>query len=293
MGMPYTSNLKIPRLRMQAAQFVLRDGWTTRQVARHTGYDQSTIVRWVKQARLSNQLILPTKSSRPHHHPRQLSSTVVSRILTLRAERRQCAEIVHYRLGQEGVVVSLSSVKRVLRRHHQSRFSKWKKWHRSTPRPEAKKPGDLVEIDTIHDRAPWERLYLYTLIDVWSRWAVAWPVLHIGAEPSVRFLRRAQEALPFPIRTIQSDHGSEFAKHFTKGCTATGIIHRHIHVRSPNENGHLERFNRTIQEECLRRTARSLRNWQREVPEYLRYYNTERPHMGINMQTPQEAMQRS
>jgi transposase InsO family protein len=286
MDMPYTTNLKVPHLRMQAAQLVLRQGWSTRQVARYTGYDQSTIVRWVERARRSNQLIIPTKSSRPHHHPHALAPAVVSRILLLRAERRQCAEILHYRLQQEGVVVSLSSVKRVLQRHHQSRFSKWKKWHRSMVRPAAKNAGDLVEIDTIHDRAPWERLYIYTLIDVWSRWAVAWPVLHIGAEPSVRFLRRSRTGLPFSIRTIQSDHGSEFSKHFTKGCTAAGITHRHIHVRSPNENGHLERFNRTIQEECLRRVPRSLRQWQREIPEYLRYYNTERPHMGINMQTP-------
>lgn len=292
MGMSYTTNLKVPRLRMQAAQLVLRQGWSTRQVARHLGYDQSTIVRWVEKARLSNQLIIPTKSSRPHHHPRQLSTAVVSRILSLRAERQQCAEILQYRLGQEGLVVSLSSVKRVLRRYHKSRFSKWKKWHRYTCQPEAKSPGDLVEIDTIHDRPPSERLYIYTLLDVNSRWASAWPVLRIGAGPSVRFIERVHQGLPFSIKTIQSDNGPEFSKHFTKQCTAVGITHRHIHVRSPNENGHLERFNRTIQEECLRRVPRSLRSWQREIPLYLAYYNTERPHMGLSMQTPLEVMQR-
>lgn len=114
MGMSYTTNQYIPRLRMKAAQLVIRDGWSTRQVARYTGYNQSSIVRWVETARNSNLLVIPTHSSRPHHHPRQLSSEIVSIILALRRERNECAEILHYRLGKEGVIISLSSVKRVL-----------------------------------------------------------------------------------------------------------------------------------------------------------------------------------
>src|SRR3989344_9020241 len=49
--MPYTTNPHLPRLRMEAAQLVLRQGWSTRQVARYTGFDQSTVVRWVAKAR--------------------------------------------------------------------------------------------------------------------------------------------------------------------------------------------------------------------------------------------------
>jgi len=28
--------------------------------------------------------------------------------------------------------------------------------------------------------------------------------------------------------------------------------------------------------------------WRKELPEYLRYYNAERPHMGLGMKTPLE-----
>ena len=80
MGMPYTTNQYIPRLRMRAAQFIIRDGWSTRQVARYTGYHQSSIVRWVEQARNSNLLIIPTRPSRPHRHPKELPREIVSRI---------------------------------------------------------------------------------------------------------------------------------------------------------------------------------------------------------------------
>lgn len=289
MGMPYTTNQYIPRLRMKAAQLVIKDGWSTRKAARYTGYNQSSIVRWVKEARNSNLLIIPTRSSRPRHHPRELPDEIVWKILEYRAERNQCAEILHHRLFKDGHRVSLSSVKRVLKRFGCSRYSRWKKWHQYPPRPLAEKPGILVEIDTIHDGPHEDRLYVYTMLDVCSRFAHAEPTLKISTHRSLRFVRYA--ALPFPVRILQSDHGPEFSKWFTKMVAADGIAHRHSRVRRPNDNAHLERFNRTIQDECLSRISRNLRSYQREIPEYLRYYNTERPHMGLNFKTPAEVMQ--
>ena len=68
------------------------------------------------------------------------------------------------------------------------------------------------------------------------------------------------------------------------------MAHRHSRVRQPNDNAHLERFNRTIQDECLSRLPRKLAIWKKEIPEYLRYYNRERPHMGLNFQTPADVV---
>lgn len=290
MYMPYTTNPHMPRLRMQAAQLVLRDGWSTREVARHTGFNQSTVVRWVNEARHSTRLIIPTRSSRPYYHPDALSQEIVSRILTLRSERDQCAEILHWRLSREGIRVSLSSVKRTLKRNNLSRFSRWKKWHSYPERPIAEKPGVLVEIDTIHDGPHGNRLYVYTLLDVCSRWTSAQPVEYINTHASLQFVKQTQVIAPFSLTTLQSDHGPEFSKWFTQRITERGIAHRHSRVRMPTDNGHLERFNRTLQTECLARVPRSLRSWQKEIPEYIRYYNEERPHMGLNMKTPLEVM---
>src|SRR3989338_5181515 len=110
---------------MHAVRMVL-DGQSTVAVARHFGYSQSVIVKWIKRAQLLPQNVrtIPTRSSRPHHHPRELAQEIVSRILALRAERNQCAEILHWRLTQEGHSVSLSSVKRVLKRFGYSRYSR-------------------------------------------------------------------------------------------------------------------------------------------------------------------------
>ena len=289
MGMPYTTNQYIPRLRMKTAQLVICDGWSTRRAARYTGYNQSSIVRWVQEARNSNLLVIPTRSSRPHNHPRQLSDEIVRKILAMRAERNQCAEILYHRLLDNGYRVSLSSVKRVLKRFGCSRYSRWKKWHQYPPRPLAEKPGILVEIDTIHDGPHEDRLYVYTMLDVCSRFAYAEAAMKINTHRSLKFVRSA--SLPFLVQTLQSDHGPEFSKWFTKMVAVDGIAHRHSRVRRPNDNAHLERFNRTIQNECLNRVSRNLRSWQKEIPEYIRYYNEERLHMGLNFKTPAEVMQ--
>src|SRR3989338_9801961 len=120
--MPYTTNPHLPRLRMEAANLVVREGWSTREVARHFRFNQSTIVRWVEKARMTNRDIISTGSSRPHHHPRELPRDITSRIFELRRERHQCAEVLHHRLAAEGIRVSISSVKRTLRRAGISRF---------------------------------------------------------------------------------------------------------------------------------------------------------------------------
>lgn len=275
---------------MQAAKLVLCDGWSSRKVARYTGFNQSTIVRWVEKARGSNLRVIPTLSSRPHHHPQELSSELVATILRYRREHRRCAEVLHHLLSHDGYGVSLSSVKRTLRRHGISRFSRWKKWHSYPPRPVARKPGILVEIDTIHDGPHKDRLYVYTLLDVCSRWAYAWPSEHITTHRSLAFVERVRLDAPFPFSTIQSDHGSEFSRWFTKRIVERGMAHRHSRVRTPSDNGHIERFIRTLQEECLNRLPRKLRVWRHELPQYLEWYNTKRPHMALAMQTPLEVM---
>ncbi|MBI4160447.1 MAG: transposase [Candidatus Yanofskybacteria bacterium] len=36
--------------------------------------------------------------------------------------------------------------------------------------------------------------------------------------------------------------------------------------------------------------TRDYRNWKKEIPESIRYYNTERPHMGLNFKTPMQVV---
>ena len=287
MYMPYSNNPNLPRVRKEAVKLV-RSGWSARKVARHFGYTHSAVVKWMKKAPTDGRRIIPTLSSKPHHHPDELKKEIVDAIIAYRKKYIRDAFFIHHLLTRDGIDVSLSSVKRTLKRNRLTYPSLWKKWHTYPPRPAAEKPGILVEIDTIHVGPVGDQLYIYTLLDVHSRWAHAIPSLKISAGRSASFVGASQSVAPFDFRTIQSDHGSEFSKWFTKKMLERGMAHRHSRIRTPNDNAHLERFNRTIQDECIKRIPRNFKLWRKEIPEYLHYYNTERPHMGLHMKTPQE-----
>lgn len=291
MRMAYTKNENIPKVRALAVRMV-RSGKSTRQVARYFGYGQSTIVKWCARAPKGYFNKIETRSSAPHYSPRSLPKEIVGRIIHTRMKSKRCAEVVHEMLKVEGVEVSLSSVKRKLSMYGMlNKRSPWKKRRVYPPRPEAKSPGNLVQIDTIHfvDKDG-QRIYVYTAIDVYSRYGFAMLSSKSNCHKSICFLKRVLKYFPFHIQNIQTDNGPEFSLHFTDGVIRRGMTHRHIHPRSPNENGHLERFNRTIQEEIGRHGWCIFR--PEDIKEFLIHYNTERMHMGINFKTPAELLQK-
>ena len=73
---------------------------------------------------------------------------------------------------------------------------------------------------------------------------------------------------------------------FTENIGVMGIAHRHSRVRQANDNAHIERFNRTIEEECLDRVPKDFESYRNAIKNYLVYYNGERMHMGIAFLTP-------
>ena len=279
----------MPKVRRDAAAMVHR-GYTPTEVGRRFGVGSSTICKWVKKAQEIGLHPIPTRSSRPKHHPRELGSETVHQIVATRLKNGRCAEVVHKQLENAGVIVSLSSVKRTLDRHHLvKKRSPWKRWHHSARRPEATTPGDLVQIDTVHLMVnKVERIYVFTLLDVHSRWAYAKAYTTNRAGNTLLFVKEAQRKAPFLFNHLQTDHGPEFGKWFVRQVQ---IRHRHSRVRRPNDNAHLERFNRTIQEECLDKLQRDVRVINRILPKYLNYYNNERLHLGINLQTPLQLLQ--
>lgn len=274
---------------MDAVKMV-RKGYSMRSVARHFGYNVSTISKWVKRAPDDARKTIPTISSRPYTQPHALPQAVIDLIVELRLKRRRCAEVIHHEITQMGISVSLSSVKRVLKRAGLLKEkSKWKKYHKPVPRPVVAYPGALVQIDTIHIQPLLKkpRFYIYTLLDVYSRWAYAWVSKKLSAGRTVEFLRQAQKMSTFEFSMLQTDHGPEFSSWFTKHA---GIAHRHSRVRKPNDNAHLERFNRTIQEECLYYLKQEPRIYQEAIDQWLPYYNNERAHLSLNFLSPSQVL---
>ena len=320
--MAYSTNPYLPRARAIALKLLLQDGLPSGVVARKCGIHRSTLYRWRKKWEQVNQHMqrtnlnrprrqktshlhgyrwtIPTLSSRPIACPHAISDGIVTLILKVRNELKRCAEVVWHHLSHTlGVSVSLSSVKRILRRHHCFDGARKPRVRRDNPRrPQVTAAGELVQTDTIHhvDPSTGRRLYYYTVIDLFTRMThvILAPKLSPGL--AAQAVLQAQATWGFTISMVQADNGPEYGRYFAQVLNGKGVAVRHSRLHRPNDNAHIERFNRTIQEECIGshwRKSVPLSRQQQTLNTYLDYYNNQRVHLGIQLRTPTEMLQRS
>lgn len=277
----------MPRIRREAASLVRR-GWSARKVGRYLGYHHTAIMKWVRKSRILGYHPIPTESSRPHAHPRTISTEIEKQVINLRLETHRCTEVIHLMLEARGVTVSRNTVHRILDRHGLLKKRMRRKWiHPPVERPQALKSGDLVEVDTIHrmidDK---KRLYVFSLLDVHSRSAYARAYARMSGRTSLRFVKEAEKYARFKFSMIQSDHGPEFSNWFVQRIQKD---HRFTRLGKPNDNAHIERFNRTLQEECLNKVPTDVRKINCALKKYLKYYNNERIHLSLQT-TPSQVV---
>lgn len=318
--MSYSSNPLLPKARAAAVRLLVEEGLPLTVAARKSGIHRSTLWRWKRQwdelnehVQLTNdnrpgrpvgskfrlaacKWLIPTRSSRPHSCKHATTPVVVERIRYYRRRYGRCATIVHAYCVQEGTAVSLSTVRRVLYRLGLVMRRRGQRHYRpAVARPHVSKPGDLVQTDTVHlyDRRTARRAYLYTVVDVYSRWAYAEYHTRLSQALAAEVIRRGQAYASFHFQTVQADNGPEYGREFEMLLAARGTTVRHSRVRRPNDNAHIERFNRTIQEECVGFTNPFSEELPSKVLTYLAYYNQERLHLGIQCATPASMLQRS
>lgn len=322
--MAYSINPNLPKARAFAMQLLIREQLPLQTVANRCGVHRSTIWRWKRKwdilnkhvqftnpnrpsrsVSLTNKLVachwqIITVASQPHTSPNAVPDETVKLILTVRAELKRCAEIVwHHLTTVLGVIVSLSSVRRILRRHHCFDGARKKRVRPDNPRrPKPIAPGELVQIDTIHHVDPYsgKRLYYYTVIDLYTRMTYVTMSTNLRQGLAAQTILAAQTALGFKFAMVQSDNGAEFSRYFEQTLKQNSIGTRHTRLGRPNDNAHIERFNRTLQDECIGYY------WQVSVPlsrqniklnKYLDFYNQKRVHLGIQMRVPISMLQRS
>ena len=297
--MAYCNNKAQEKARYLAVTEV-RNGRSVAQVARRFGCFRSTIYRWIRKYEIlldskeinSSFRHIPTASSRPNHSPRSLDQSIVDRIIAIRLASGRTAEVIWAEARLSGLNISLASVHRILKRARLTReSSKWKRKRTFSPRPHADYPGALVEVDTVHFFHPItrERRYATSVIDVYSRMAYVKINENMQQYNAVEAILAAQKRFGFRLHTVQTDNGCEFGKKFQDEITRRGIKYRHKRVRKPNDNAHVEIFNRTLREECLGNylpDKESIFKTQQRVSRYLDYYNTKRLHLGIQLRTP-------
>lgn len=322
--MAYSTNPNLPKARAMAMQLLIHERIPLQVVANRCGVHRCTIWRWqqkwnklnehvqltndnrpTRQAGLTFRLTactwrIPTLTARPHRSPRAIGVRIVARVLALRAQLKRCAEVVwHHAVHEDGLRISLSSVRRILRRHHCFDGARKKRVRPDNPRrPAVTRPGELVQADTIHYLCPLtkRRRYVYTVMDVYSRMAYAEVHGHIRPSLAAGVLLRARNEFGFDFHMVQADNGPEFSYYFEQTLKRGGALTRHTRLGRPNDNAHIERFNRTIQEECLGRYITyktSNKQLQAKLTQYLEFYNFKRVHLGLQLRTPAGMLRRS
>jgi putative transposase len=273
---------------------------------RHFGISRPTFYSWKARFEPRDLRTLESRSSRPRHRrTRTWTTEQVEAVRTLRERYpRWGKDKLQRLLARQGIALSVSMVGRILTalqrrgvlRDPPRRLSRR---GRRGPRPYAIRkprdypvqgPGDLVEIDTLDVRPQAGHIFKqFSVLDVLSRYSVLELASAATATLAVRALD-ALERLPFPVRAVQIDGGSEFCGAFEAACQQRGLPLFVLPPRSPKLNGHVERSQRTHSEEFYECTAAAptLPALRGALTEWEHVYNTVRPHQALGYLTPQQ-----
>jgi transposase InsO family protein len=277
---------------------------------RRFGISRQSFYRWWRRYDPRDLTTLEDRSHRPHRRrqptwPPQLAD----RVLALRRLYPRWGKVkLAILLRREGQRVSISMVGRILTRLQQrgvlvepprcartlSRLLRGRRrpWAVRKPRHwRVARPGDLVQLDTLDLRPlPGVALKHFTARDVVSRWDVVEAHRRATSLTAAAFLDTLVARMPFPVRALQVDGGSEFAAAFEQACRERGLRLFVLPPRSPKLNGSVERAQRTHTEEFYEVTpcAWQIESLNRELRAWERVYNTVRPHQALGYLTPQE-----
>lgn len=136
-------------------------------------------------------------------------------------------------------------------------------------------------------------LYLYAIIDVYTRYIVGWGLYStLESDNAIEVLERAVAQHGAP-EIINSDQGSQY----TCKEWIEALKKHHIQISMDGrgrcrDNAWIERFWRTIKEDFVYINPDLNGNEMRQgIAEYIRYYNNDRTHSSIGM-TPKEAYEK-
>jgi len=276
--------------------------------ARRFGVGRPTVYRWLARFDRLHLESLEDRSSAPRR--RRRPTWTLEQIHAVRALRerypRWGRDKLRILLRRAGIAISASMVGRILARllragdlreprgrRISARKRAWRRPH-AVRKPKgfaALAPGDLVQVDTL-DVRPVAGVVLkqFTARDVVSRWDVLELRPTASSRSAVAILDALAARMPFGIRALSVDNGSEFMAEFEQACADRGIALLTLPPRSPKLNGCVERANRTHTEEFYEVTDAEpdLAGLRPALLEWEEVYNTVRPHQALGYLTPAE-----
>ncbi len=297
------------RLRLLSAWEAMRKkGSTSEEASNIIGVSRATMYRWKRRLEKGGAKDLEERSHRPKHVRRRCWGIKEIELIKELRELypRWGKEKLVVLAAREGVLLSVSTTGRILHYLKERGYlpvESQKRWFYSKKRPkrpyatrkpkqyEVQRPGDLVQVDSM-DLHPVPKIHLkhFTARDMVSRWDVVEVYPRATAFNAKQFLLTLIRRMPFQIKAVQVDGGSEFMKEFEQACSELGLKLFILPPHSPKLNGRVERAHRTYLDEFysvydLDYHPPSL---NRVLKEWERIYNTIRPHRALDNLSPAE-----
>ena len=303
---------KIPDLSREASKrlkwfdYYYSHRQNARLTCRHFDISPQTFYRWKRRYNPKDLASLEDHSHQPKHVRQPTYSVeLVEAVVKLREEYPRWGKdkLVVF-LEAEGFDCSASTVGRIIKRlkergvlrepipNHISARKRIRIRPYATRKPkeyQASQAGDIVQLDTLDIRPlPGIVLKHFTAHDVISRWNIVSVYRRATANRAAEFLDALTERMPFSVKAIQVDGGSEFEAIFEEACQRRGIKLFVLPPRSPKLNGGVERAHRTHTEEFYEVTDSSfeLSELKEELLKWERVYNVVRPHQALGYLTP-------
>lgn len=268
-------------------------GETLTDLSAESGIPREVLSRWWKRYHAEGLDGLQPRSRRPKTLARKTSKRLTRRVLSARRRGIGPARIALT------VPVSRATAHRILVEHGVNRLHPPKP--PTTRRYEKDRPGELLHLDVKFLPALRNARYdfEFAAVDDFSREAVAWITTEQTGRTAADFLERVLTTLPYPIEAVLTDNAWVFTMmqafhahrqtRFQQICAAAGIRHYVLRPYAPQSNGKVERFFRTVDDECLNvQPLLTFKARDRALDRFMRYYNHERPHLSLAGQTPVE-----
>jgi transposase InsO family protein len=275
------------------------------------GAKRSTLFTWWKIYKDSNyqeKSLNPGKQVRKNNNKRIIHPLILKEIRRLRCEEcpnmgkaKVKKNLDNYCKDNDLPIYSESKIGRIIKEkkvyHHRQKIYhdgtvkviKPSKKKRKPSDLNIKSPGDLIEIDVVVRFIGGLKRYIVTAVDVHSRFAFALCYNRHNSISAKKFFQELEKIFPGKIKAVQSDNGSEFHKYFMQYLQEKKITHYWNYKGKPFKQGHIEKFNRTIQEEFVDYNEEWLDNvdeFNVKLIQWINWYNTKRYHWGLNLMTP-------
>jgi putative transposase len=296
------SGKELDRLR---ALRLWRETKDTRLICDTFGMSRATLYRWLQRFNPHDLSSLREGSRRPRRVRKPVWSYELVMAVKEVRERypRWGKDKLVVLLRQQGYMTSASTVGRVLRYLKRrgvlvEPVRRVILAKRRVTRPYAVRkptgykpliPGDVVEVDTLDIRPlPGVILKQFTARDVISRGDVVEVRSRATAQTAMEFIETLQRRVPFAVRALQVDGGSEFYAEFEQECQRRGIRLFVLPPKSPKLNGSVERAHRTHTEEFYEvyECSWTVPELNQELRQWERIYNCVRPHQALGYKTP-------